>query len=288
VPINLVSDLGFLDDYHEPAETLELPWPTLQGITGGLHRGNYMVLAARLGQGKSAYLMAMAGHALTQGKRVLFYSLEMSESEVRARAHSLLARKLGYSVFTLSNIRNRQVDPRDYKDLVQELTQTIPGTLEVHTPASGMVSPATVASRAGEYDMVIIDYATLMVTDTGQPVSDDWRTATQVSNRLKQIALAEQTRIVAAAQVNREGDTAGWRPPKVKNLAQADSFGQDADLVVTFKAYAPNATVFSVEKNRHGASGHFFFTRFNPNEGVFTEITRDDADDLRAQAEEAS
>lgn len=287
VPTNLVQDMNFLDDYNRPpAEVIKVPWSTLQGATGGLHKGNYAVLAARLGQGKTALLMALAAHALWQGQRVLFYSLEMTEHEVRNRLHAILARDLGYTMFTLNALRRREVDLRDYKELIQEFTAQVPGQIDVHTPADGPVSPATIASRAKDYDLVIVDYETLMVTDAGQAVSEDWRTATQVSNGLKRVALAENVALCVAAQINREGDTNGWRPPKVKNLAQADSIGQDADLVVTFKAYTPESLVLSIEKNRHGASGQLFFTQFRPNEGIFAEITRDVADDLKVMEED--
>lgn len=281
VPLNLVGDLSFLDSYDEQVESIEAPWATLQGATGGLRRGNYVVLAARLGQGKTAYLLALAAHALVQGKRVLFYSLEMTENEVRARLHAILARWAGYTEFKARALRDRRVNLADYKELIAELAERVPGQLHVHTPSMGAVSPSTVASRAEEYDLIGIDYATLMNTDQGQGVAEDWRTATQVSNRLKQISLASNTTICAAAQINREGDTTGWRPPKVKNLAQADAFGQDADVVVTFKRYGQTTTAFSIEKNRHGPSGQLFFTRFLPDDGIFAEITRDDADELR-------
>lgn len=287
VPVNLVTDMSFFDETTTPP-AFTLPWATPQGATGGIRPGNYTVFASRLGQGKTSYVLSASCHALMDAKRILLYSLEMSEPEIRCRLHAFLARKLGYSQFTALGIRDKTVDQRDYKEFVQELGDRIPGEIHVHTPALGPVSPATIASRADEYDLVVVDYATLMATDDGSPVSDDWRSATQVSNRIKQIGLASNTAMLVAAQINREGDTAGWRPPKVKNLAQADAFGQDADLVITFKAYSKTTTVFSVEKNRHGPSGQLYWTRFDPNRGIFDEIPRSIADDIQLQEEDES
>ena len=41
------------------------------------------------------------------------------------------------------------------------------------------------------------------------------------------------------------------------------------------------ATLFSLEKNRHGMSGIPFQTHFRPNEGIYTEISMDQVEDLR-------
>jgi hypothetical protein len=73
----------------------------------------------------------------------------------------------------------------------------------------------------------------------------------------------------------------------VKNLAQSDALGQDGDVVLTMRAKPKNvATHFSLEKNRHGSSGIPFYTTFDPNRGVFTEISAEHAEDLAINAEE--
>ena len=90
---------------------------------------------------------------------------------------------------------------------------------------------------------------------------------------------------MCAAQINRDGET-GSAPPKVKNLAQSDALGQDGDVVLTMRSKPHNvATHFSLEKNRHGASGIPFYTTFDPDHGQFVEVTGDHADDLVIDAE---
>jgi replicative DNA helicase len=91
--------------------------------------------------------------------------------------------------------------------------------------------------------------------------------------------------MVCAAQINRDGET-GNAPPKVKNLSQSDALGQDADVVLTMRAKPHDvATDFSIEKNRHGSSGIRFYTTFDPNTGVFTEISAEQAEDAVINAE---
>lgn len=50
---------------------------------------------------------------------------------------------------------------------------------------------------------------------------------------------------------------------------------------MTMKRFGNGAMVYSLEKNRHGASGDVWFSRFDPNNGLFDEITRAEAEAIR-------
>jgi replicative DNA helicase len=217
----------------------------------------------------------------------MFYSLEMSEMEVRARFHAALATHYGVPGITMQDIRDRRVDLHAYKQFISELDDRLEGVLDIHTPKDGPVSPSVVATKADEYSLNVVDYIGLMRADTGSAAVEDWRTAAQISNRLKEIALAQSTGMLVASQINREGES-GTAPPKIKNLAQSDALGQDGDVVITMRAKPHNvATAFSLEKNRHGMSGIPFFTTFDPDRGIYREVDADSVEELIIRAEEA-
>lgn len=288
IPTSLITGESFFDEWDKPSRGIEVPWPTLQAATAGIMPGQLWFIGARLNQGKSASLCSIAVNAVLAGKRVIYYSLEMTESELRGRIHVLLARALGEEWLKATDIKHRTVDFRRYRDFVRSLPERGLGELNVHTPRDGVVSPSVVASRAGEYDLAIVDYVTLMHTDAGEPASNDWRSVTQISNRLKSVTLATDTPVLAAAQINREGDH-GDGPPKVGQLAQGDSLGQDADVVITQRCKPGGvAAVSSLEKNRHGPAGMKWWTRFSVNDGIFDEIDELRADDLVMAAAEAA
>jgi len=288
-PRKIVRDVSRLDEWDHKPYCVELPYPSLQRYTGGIRAGNLWYAAARPGQGKSAHLMSISKHAVLTSNRVLFYSLEMSDEEVTARYHAAMATDLGFHTITLDSLRNRSVDRAVYRKFYGELNDRMDacgGDLDVFTPADGPVSPSVVAGRASEYDLIVIDYVGLMTDDGGGHAIDDWRSMAKISNALKNIALANKVGLLCAAQINRDGET-GSAPPKVKNLAQSDALGQDGDVVLTMRAKPKNvATHFSLEKNRHGSSGIPFYTTFDPNRGVFTEISAEHAEDLAINAEE--
>jgi replicative DNA helicase len=265
-----------------------VPYRTLQRVTGGLRPGNLWYVASRPNQGKSAHLCNMATKALLDGCRVMFYSLEMSEMEVRFRFHTKLAAHYGYPGITLTDLRDRRVDKALYKTFVSELDDRIKDTgghLNIHTPADGMITPSLISSRADEYHLNVIDYIGLMKTDTGIAAVSDWRIAAGISNDLKLLAGASASSFLVASQINREGDH-GSAPPKISQLSQSDALGQDGDVVLTFRSKPHDvATHFMVDKNRHGPRGIEFFTVFDPNKGQFHEITKQQAEDLVIDAE---
>lgn len=290
-PRKSLTDLEFLDNWDQPLAAVEMPYPTLQAYTKGLMPGNLWYIAARPGQGKSAHLVSIAKHAVLAGNRVRFFSLEMSEEEVRARFHAALATHFKYKGITLNSLRDRSVDRRLYKEFVGELSDRLNdsgGSLSILTPADGSVTPGTVAAGADEYHLNAVDYVQLMRSDDGAPAVDDWRTAARISNALKEHALSSTTGVLAAAQINRDGDT-GTAPPKIKNLSQSDALGQDGDVVITMRAKEFDvATAFSIEKNRHGPSGIRFYTTFDPNYGVFREINAEAVEAMVIDREAAS
>ena len=287
-PRRILTDVGYLDEWDTKPYAVELPYGTLQRYTGGIQTGNLWFMAGRPGQGKSAHLTVTSKHAVLTGNRVLMYSLEMSEAEVRGRFHACLGTEMGYPSVTLTNLRSRNIDRAVIRRFIGELEDRMEacgGVLDVHTPADGRVSPSVIATRAAEYDLVVIDYVGLMACDNGGRAVDDWREMARISNALKEIGLSQDTAILCAAQINRDGDV-GNAPPKVRNLSQSDALGQDADVVVTMRAKPHDvATAFSLEKNRHGPSQIPFFTTFDPDRGNFTEIGRDAAEDLVINAE---
>lgn len=286
-PVRLLTDLSFFDTWDDPMMGVEVPYKTLQRHTGGIRPGNLWYLAARPGNGKSAHLVNISTKAVLDGCRVMFYSLEMTEMEVRARFHAALATHFGYPGINVQDIRDRRVDMHDYKTFISELDDRLDGTLDIHTPKDGPVTPGVLATRADEYHLNVVDYIGLMRDDQNRPAVDDWRMAAGISNRLKEIGLAQNTGMLAASQINREGET-GMAPPKVKNLAQSDALGQDGDVVLTMRS-APHgvASLFSLEKNRHGMSGIPFQTLFRPNEGIYTEISMDAVEDAVIRYEES-
>jgi len=281
-PVNLLEDPAYFEDYEDTSEIrVPMPWDSLQSATHGIGPGELWYFAARPQQGKSSFLTNIAVSAACAGQRVLFYSLEMTKRQVQVRSHAIMGHRLGWgNEIDSEAMLHRTWDAKKYRKLVAEIKESVPGEINVHDMAMGSVSPSTIIPRASEYDLIIIDYVGLMRLDGGARSVEDWRHAAVISNELKEIVLANKSRVLAAAQINRDGDQFGWRPPKLKHISQSDALGQDGDVVLTMKRYGRGASVTSIEKNRHGRSGDVFFSNYDANLGDFDEITRSRADEI--------
>lgn len=277
---NALHKEAFLDNYYDRIDVLEFPWQTLQEVTSGFRPGELYYIAARLGQGKSWSLTSLVGHALMMGKRVKFYSLEMSENQVLTRMHVYLGAQLGFDVDHIA-MRNRVYDVLKYRKLVRAIREEIPGELFIQDTSAGVISPVSLqGGQNKDVDLIVVDHVGLMHQPTGGRAVDDWRAMATISNQLKEIAIGQNSRILAAAQINREGDSERSKmPPKTKHLAQSDALGQDADCVLTHKRWGRSTMCYSVEKTRDGYSEVPFWTTFEPNRGLFRQISRDEAED---------
>lgn len=275
-----LTDESFLETYGDHVDSIELPWPTLQALTNGIGPGQFWTAAARLGVGKSWTGLEVARHAAMLGYKVIIWSLEMPERQCNTRIHSMMAPHLGFGV-GFNELKSGLYSKREYKELLAAIKDNLNGNIFVLDSSSGTISPATIAAHADAADLHIVDHIGLMRDSSGSRAISDWRVMATVSNELKEIAVAKKTRIFALSQINREGDTSNWRPPRTKNLAQSDAIGQDSDVVLTMKKFSRSTMTYLLDKNRDGPGDRLFWTHFDPEAGRYGEITRDQAEHIK-------
>lgn len=249
---------------------------TLDLITNGPQEGDYWIVAARLGQGKTWTLLRMAATAVYRGFTVQYDALEQTRAQIAMRAHSFLSSDHARVAFQSSDLMNgRDFDLLAYREFLKDLKETLTGRLIVNDTSRGRVTPSTIAAQIerNQPDIVFIDYLTLMNSHAG-----DWQAIAGLSAELKGIAMRYGVPIVAAAQINRTA--IGEDLPGAEHLAGADAIGQDADAVITMKQVSRHVVKMKLAKYRHGSDGQQWFNEFRPNTGLFKEISGDDAQDI--------
>lgn len=274
-----IFDHALLEDTFDLGH-IEVPWPTLQHLTkGGIGVGELWYIAARFKNRKTYSLSRMAARAATVGCRVGFASLEMPAGMIASR---VLAELAGRDEQLLSALRSDDVFER--KRAQDKLLERTPGTVSVFDPSDGPVSSTEhIRSMCADFDVVFVDHVGLMRTKDGKRAIEDWRLQATISNVLREITLETTTSVVAAAQINREGENAGSaRAPKASHLAGSDALGQDADVVVTQKNLSKRVGVMSADKVRNGPEGNWY-VRFEPDKGRHEEIAHDTALELMDQ-----
>ena len=273
-----IFDHHMLEDVFEVSK-IEVPYRTLALATkGGFGPGELIYLAARLGQGKSWELSGYAAKAAQCAAKVGYASLEMPAATVTRR---ILMRLVNARKDPMLSAMLDSTDLGARKEAMDTIAGRTPGSIEVLDPSHGRINTtAAIREMAQEYDLVAVDHAGLLMTDDGRRAIDDWRAMAVISNILREITLSTGTPIIAAAQVNREGErTGGHHPPKVSQLSQSDALGQDADIVITMNRLSERVMVHSAAKVREGPNLKWY-TRFDPAKNLFHEITKDEAMDI--------
>ena len=269
----------------------------LDEVINGIDTANEnMVISARTGIGKSWLLMIIAAAAVMQGKRVGFYSGEMSLDKVTTRIHTILAAKystqIADKVVYTYNFTNTAINRGDegaydeYKKFLDFLIEkskagTI-GSLKVLTP-NDINGPATVdALRAfvekEDIEVLLIDQYSLL-EDTSKSRIMHERVA-NISKDVKNLQVMKQIPIISVSQNNRTGEKdkdTGQVTQDTTQLALSDRIGQDATTILMLdrikdKQSDKDILKINVLKARDGGDGTELLYDADFNRGRFTFI----------------
>lgn len=278
-PVSIFDHSTIMDRFE--MSRVEVPYSTLMSAShGGIAPSELWYLGARFGQGKSWEICGYAGSAAKGGASVAICSYEMPAAQVAFRA----LRRLAGPDRVLQGMLNSDVEV-DRKEAADIIAGRIDGSIKVFDPSHGRINTnAAVHDLCEEYDLVILDHVGLMQDAQGRRALDDWRVMGTISNILRETTLSTQGRILGVAQVNREGGkTSAWSPPKADHLAQSDSLGQDADVVITIKrpGYETGGRVMiHTTAKMRDAPQVKWYSHFEPHKGMFHEIKQEEAREL--------
>lgn len=243
-----------LDDKIRTKSGLETGFAELDTMTTGLHGGQLVIIAARPGIGKSAYVGNIATNLAERGDGVLFTSLEMSRADLIYR---LVARLSGLKLWQIRSPDMQYHEPiLNAMNLMNRwplyIDDTVPQTVaQIGAKARGLV-------RRGKIKLVIVDYLQLL-----QPSDKRAPREQQVSAMTRDLkCLAKQLKIpiIALSQLNRDSAKAARRPI-LPDLRESGAIEQDADLVTfihrsgTADATDEEIAEVIIAKQRQGPQG---------------------------------
>jgi replicative DNA helicase len=239
-----------------------IPWgfKDLDALTGGMHRGQMIVIAARPGMGKSTGALDIARSAAIQhGMGVAFFSLEMSRVEIMKRLISAEGRVPLHHMQTRGAMTDRDWNQVDQ---VVESVQNAPLYLD-DSPDLTMTSIRTKARQmASEVDLklIVIDYMQLLRSGGGQRFESRQQEVSELSRSIKLLAKELDIPVIALSQLNRGPEQRTDKKPVASDLRESGAIEQDADLVIllhredAYEKESPRAgeADWIVAKNRSG------------------------------------
>src|SRR5579883_105318 len=203
----------------------------LDEMTGGLHEGELVILAARPAMGKTAFALNIAQHVAlrpTEKQTVALFSLEMSRESLLTRLICAAAR-VDQQKFRASylNQDERRRLAKAASDLVQAplFIDDTPGAhlMDIHAKLRRLKAEHGLA-------LVVIDYLQLM-SGRGRYENRNQEIST-ISRGLKLLAKDLRVPMLVLSQLNRAPELRqGDHRPQLSDLRESGSIEQDADLV---------------------------------------------------------
>lgn len=220
-------------------------------IGGGFLPGQFCVVAARPGGGKSSFAMQVAINAARRGKRVLFHSLEMSETELTLR---WICNQSGVSFTKAQEGRLDLLERQRFADAANEVGN-LPIALD-DTPnrrVFDIESAARDFKKEGGLDLLVVDYLTL-ITPTESRYANRREQVDEIARDLKLMARSLQVPVLVPAQLKRSETNAR---PQLKDLRESGAIEQDADVVLFLSGadagrFDSHSVTLKIGKQRNG------------------------------------
>lgn len=245
----------------------ESGYTSLDSITGGFKKQEFIIVGARPSIGKTAFALSLTLNMIVKKKyRVGFFSLEMS-------AASLMERLLtGQSRVDFSHIRKATLKSSEMSAIIDASGTLYESELYIQdTPNMKLMELRAQARRMKlEHDIQIIyiDYIGLIDAEADARIPRHEQISI-ISRSLKQLARELDLPVVCLCQVGRQADGV---EPKLSDLRDSGSIEQDADVVILLhrdvgknrtddeeerKKNLTQETKIIMAKNRNGETGMF-------------------------------
>ena len=252
----------------------------LDRALGGLERQTLIVLAARPSMGKTAFAWQVIRSAASGGKKIIFFSLEMSAVSIWARA-ACPAVDVAWRDVLGKNIADSKI--AELKDVANELGERYKNTIYIDdTPKTTDDVWRIVASM--KPDLFVVDHIRFLRDVYG--VNEVQRLG-YIAQRLRDIAKASDVPAFAVAQLSRspEARTGADRRPVLADLRDSGQIEENADVILMMYRddyYNPtpesiasqtSLTEIWVRKFRDGPANQCIKMEFDKQNEWFNEIS---------------
>ena len=233
-------------------------------MTGGFQPGNFIIIAARPGMGKTSFALNMAvAAARDEGLPIAFFSLEMSNDELIQRLICTEAR------ISMHNVRRGNIKGDQWEDISRAMGRL--NELPIYLDETGGLSVSDIRHRcrrlrstAGKLGAIFVDYLQLLRPATQSRNANRNEEISEICRTLKVTAKDLGVPVIALAQLNRGVETRTDKRPMLADLRDSGSLEAEADVVAFLyrdgyyhqeSSPEPDKTEFIIAKHRNGPVG---------------------------------
>jgi replicative DNA helicase len=206
---------------------MKTPFLDLDYFMGGWRGGEFYIIAARPGQGKSVFAKEVARKNAIENIPTLVVNLEMSEQQQFDRT---LSQETGIPLF---RFRNGEMEDYHFSELltISENVRRWPlyfvqqgklNIIQLNRIVRKMVKERGIK-------MVIVDYLQLMDSGTDNKFRE--QEVSYISRSMKQLSKQFDIPVIALSQLSRATESRDSKRPQLSDLRESGSLEQDADFV---------------------------------------------------------
>jgi replicative DNA helicase len=229
---SLAESFDRIDELHKSGAGLrgvKTGFIDLDNVLSGMQSSNLLILAARPGQGKTAFIINMSQHiAVNEKKAVGIFSLEMSQEELVDR---LL---VGQADVDAWRLKTGRLTESDFTKLSEAMGVLADAPIYIDdTPGISVSQIRTKARRLQlehNVSIIIVDY--LQLVDPGKHYDNRVQEVSIVSQALKNLARELKIPVLALSQLSRAVEQRGGGKPQLADLRESGAIEQDADVVM--------------------------------------------------------
>ena len=203
----------------------------LDRLTSGWQKSDLIILAARPGMGKTAFVLSLARNAAVEFRRpVALFSLEMSSVQLVNRLISAETELSG------EKLKKGNLADYEWEQLTSKITKLTDAPIYIDdTPALSIFELRAKCRRLKaqkDIQMIIIDYLQLMTSQSDNRSGNREQEISTISRSLKSIAKELEVPVIALSQLSREVEKRGGdKRPLLSDLRESGAIEQDADMV---------------------------------------------------------
>ena len=253
------------DFYHRVEEKIPFDLEMFNKITkGGLSKKTLNIALAGTGVGKSLFMCHMGAGCLTQGKNVLYITMEMAEERI--------AERIDANLLNLTMDELKVIDRDIYESRIAKITSKTKGKLIVKEyPTAGAHSGHFRAlleelklKREFKPDIIFIDYLNICASQRMKQGGsiNSYTYIKSIAEELRGLAVEYNVPIVSATQTTRSGFTNS--DPGLEDTSESFGLPATADfmfaLVSNEELEGLNQIIVKQLKNRYNDPG--FYKRF--------------------------
>lgn len=261
-----------------PLMGLSCGYPKIDALIDGLRPGHLWILGGYTNTGKTFGSLNIVAQLIKQGKRVVYYSIEMTAPDIVSRILGIMTGQNGKSI--MKGYGDQQKVEETMKELIKS-------NLSIHTSKNKLSEiqfSMYEENMTQPVDFFVVDYMQLVQVKGAK----EYEAMTTVAVEFQELAKRLMVPTMLLSQVSNDG--ARNYNETVSSFKGSGAIAATADLAIEIingmedktewkrKLYAgePVLMKWDIKKNRHGAVGVIEMD-FVGNTGIFTEaLTLDD------------